>query len=319
MKVRSNMKRAILLMNMGGPNNLDEVEVFLSNMFNDKRIIGAPKLIRKLIAKLIIWKRIEEAKSNYAALGGKSPILAYTHKLISKLEQNLDATVHMVMRYTPPYANDALKNLKDVDEIYAIPLYPHYSSTTTLSSMDDLEAGIKQYGLKAKIKTIDSYYRHPDYVAATVERIKETLGKDDPNDFELVFSAHGLPQKIIDKGDNYQRHIRYNVFYARKALQEAGLKFHNTHLAYQSRLGPLEWIRPYLDDKLKALKKKKVIIYPIAFTIDNSETEFELDVEYREIAEELEFEDYRVAKAPNDHPAFVQCITNLYESMKNTQ
>jgi len=313
------MKRAILLMNMGGPNNLDEVEVFLSNMFNDKRIIGAPKLIRKLIAKLIIWKRIDEAKSNYAALGGKSPILAYTHKLISKLEQNLDATVHMVMRYTPPYTNDTLKNLKDVDEIYAIPLYPHYSSTTTLSSMDDLEAGIKQYGLKAKIKTIDSYYRHPDYVAATVDRIKETLGKDDPDDFELVFSAHGLPQKIIDKGDDYQRHIRYNVYYARKALQEAGLKFHNTHLAYQSRLGPLEWIRPYLDDKLKALKKKKVIIYPIAFTIDNSETEFELDVEYREIAEELEFEDYRVAKAPNDHPAFVQCITNLYESMKNTQ
>jgi ferrochelatase len=99
-------------------------------------------------------------------------------------------------------------------------------------------------------------------------------------------------------------------------LLEAGIKFHKTHLAYQSRLGPLEWIRPYLEDKLKSLKKKKVIIYPIAFTIDNSETEFELDVEYREIADEVGFEEYRVAKAPNDHPSFVKCITNIYESMK---
>lgn len=313
------MKRAILLMNMGGPNNLDEVEVFLSNMFNDKRIIAAPKLIRKLIAKLIIWKRIDEAKSNYAALGGKSPIAEYTHKLISKLELSLDATVHMVMRYTPPYANETLKNLKDVDEIYAIPLYPHYSSTTTLSSMDDLEAGIKQCGITAKVMTIDSYYRHPDYINSIVERIKEILGSDDPAEYELIFSAHGLPQKIIDKGDSYQRHIRFNVFYARKALQKAGVKFHNTHLAYQSRLGPLEWIRPYLDDKLKSLKKKKVIIYPIAFTVDNSETEFELDIEYREIAEEIGFEEYRVAKAPNDHPLFVKCISSIYENMKKSE
>ena len=313
------MKRAILLMNMGGPNNMDEVEVFLSNMFNDKRIIAAPKLIRKLIAKLIVWKRIDEAKNNYTALGGKSPIVAYTHKLISKLEMGLDATVHMVMRYTPPYANETLKNLKDIDEIYAIPLYPHFSSTTTLSSMDDLEAGIKAYGITAKVKTIDSYYRHPDYIASTVERIRETLGSDEPGKFELIFSAHGLPQKIINNGDDYQRHIKYNVYHARKALQEAGIVFHNTHLAYQSRLGPLAWIRPYLDDKLKSLKKKKVIIYPIAFTIDNSETEFELDVEYREIAQEIGFEEYRVAKAPNDHPSFVKCISNLYESMKSSE
>ncbi len=310
------MKRAIVLMNMGGPNNLDEVEVFLNNMFNDKRIISAPKPIRKIIAKFITWKRKEEAKSSYAALGGRSPLVEYTKQLISKLEEGIDATVHMAMRYTPPYSLDALQGLKNVDEIYAIPLYPHYSSTTTLSSMEDLEESIKREGIKARIKTLDSYYQHPDYIAATVERIKEALGVDNPEAFELVFSAHGLPQKIIDKGDNYQRHIKYNVYHARKALLEAGIQFHKTHLAYQSRLGPLEWIRPYLEDKLKTLQKRKVIIYPIAFTIDNSETEFELDVEYREIAEELKFEEYRVAKAPNDHPSFVKCIANIYESMK---
>jgi len=310
------MKRAIVLLNMGGPNNLDEVEVFLNNMFNDKRIISAPKPVRMLIAKLITWGRKNEAKSSYAALGGKSPLVGYTKQLMSKLEEGIDATVHMAMRYTPPYSSDTLQGLKNVDEIYAIPLYPHYSSTTTLSSMEDFEENIKKQGIDAKVKTLESYYKHPDYIAATVERIRETLGDDNPDDFELVFSAHGLPQKTIDKGDDYQRHIKWNVYHARKALLEAGLHFNKTHLAYQSRLGPLEWIRPYLDDKLKSLKKKKVIIYPIAFTIDNSETEFELDVEYREIAEEIGIEEYRVAKAPNDHPLFVKCITNIYESMK---
>lgn len=310
------MNRAVVLLNMGGPNNLDEVEVFLNNMFNDKRIISAPKPIRMIIAKLITWQRKKEAKSNYEALGGKSPLVGYTKKLISKLESHMDASVHMVMRYTPPFASNTVEALKNVDEIYAIPLYPHYSSTTTLSSLEDFHETIQKTGIKAKVITLEQYYKHPDYLAAIVERIKETLGNDNPEDFELVFSAHGLPQKIIDKGDSYQRHIKYNVFHARKALMDAGLHFHNSHLAYQSRLGPLEWIRPYLEDKLKTLKKKKVIIYPIAFTIDNSETEFELDVEYREIAEEIGFEEYRVSKAPNDHPLFVKCITNIYESMK---
>ena len=310
------MKRAVLLMNMGGPNNLDEVEVFLNNMFNDKRVIGAPKPIRMAIAKLITWGRKKEAKHNYATLGGKSPIVGYTKNLVSKLQSVIDAPVHMVMRYTPPFASDVLENLKDIDEIYAIPLYPHYSSTTTLSSMDDLHAALKHHGIRAQIKTIDHYYSHPEYIGAIVGRIKEALNGCDAGEFELVFSAHGLPKKIIERGDSYQLHIKRNLFYARKALVEEGIYFSKTHLAYQSRLGPMEWIKPYLEDKLKSLKKKKVIIYPIAFTIDNSETEFELDIEYRGIAQEIGFEEYRVAKAPNDHPAFVRCIGHLYESMK---
>jgi protoporphyrin/coproporphyrin ferrochelatase len=182
--------------------------------------------------------------------------------------------------------------------------------------MDDIYKTIQDHGIKAKVKTITHYYAHPDYNAAIVERIKESLGQSDPSEFELVFSAHGLPKKIIEKGDLYQRHIKYNLYYARRALIEAGIHFHQTHLAYQSRLGPMEWIRPYLDDKLRSLKKKKVIIYPIAFTIDNSETEFELDIEYKEIAHTLGFEEYRVAKAPNDHHHFVNCLRELYEKMK---
>ena len=312
------MKRALLLMNMGGPNNLNEVELFLNNMFNDKRIISAPKPFRALIAKLITWKRKEEAKENYKALGGKSPIVDYTRNLVEKVESSIDATVHMVMRYTPPFAADMIERLKEVDEIYAIPLYPHHSSTTTLSSMDDLHATIQKYGIAAKLKTIPHYYSHPEFINAITERIKESLGEDNPQDFELVFSAHGLPKKVIEKGDLYQRHIKFTLYHARKALAKEGIRFHKTHLAYQSRLGPLEWIRPYLEDKLKTLHKKRVIIYPIAFTIDNSETEFELDIEYREIAEEMGFETYRVAKAPNDHPAFVACINKIYKELKES-
>ena len=304
-------------MNMGGPNNLDEVKVFLNNMFNDKRIIGAPKPIRKMIAKFITYKRTDEAKKNYEHLGGKSPLVGYTKELTEKLQEQItDASIHMIMRYTPPFSSDVLANLRDVDEFCLIPMYPHFSATTTLSSYDDFYATLDNFKIKARVKTIDAYYADKNYNKAIVERIKEALSGENAFEYELIFSAHGLPKRIIEKGDLYQKHIRNNVYHARKALQDAGIHFHKTHLAYQSRLGPLEWIKPYLDEKLKSLSKKKVIIFPIAFTIDNSETEYELDIEYKEIADELGFEEYRVAKAPNDHPEFVKCITNLYEDMK---
>ncbi len=309
-------KRAILLLNMGGPNNLDEVEVFLKNMFNDKRIIPAPQPIRALIAKLIIFKRLKESKSNYEKIGGKSPIVDYTNALIESLQKNVDASVYMVMRYTPPFAKDVVEELQNVEEIYAIPLYPHYSKTTTLSSMEDLQATLTKYKIAAKLKTIDSYYSDPSYNRCIVQRIKEALNGDNPSDFELVFSVHGLPQKIIDQGDLYQKHLKYNLFHARRELLKEGIEFHKTHLAYQSRLGPAQWIKPYLETKLVSLKKRKVILYPLAFTIDNSETEYELLQEYKEIADELGFEEYRVAKAPNDHPLFVKSLTDIYESMK---
>ncbi|MBV5320674.1 MAG: ferrochelatase [Sulfuricurvum sp.] len=308
-------RKVILLLNMGGPNNLSEVKIFLNNMFNDHRIISAPKPIRRMIAWLITSRRHKEAEHNYSLIGGKSPILGHTHHVVKALSEHVDADVHYVMRYTPPFTNDVLQSVASYDEIYAIPLYPHFSTTTTLSSFDALYEEAQKLGISEKIRTVDRYYNDLTYNATIVERIKEALGNDNESEFELIFSAHGLPKKIIDHGDLYQRHIRANVYYARRALNEAGIFFHNTHLAYQSRLGPMEWIRPYLEDKLRSLKKKKVIIYPIAFTIDNSETEFELDIEYREKAEAMGFEEYRLAKAPNDHPLFIQTLQTLYYSM----
>ena len=304
-------------MNMGGPNNLNEVEVFLKNMFNDKYIIGAPQPIRAMIGFLITSLRKKESKENYKKLGGMSPIVGHTKRLVRRLNKILDADVYYEMRYTPPYAKDVIENLFEYDEIYALPMYPHYSSTTTKSSIEDFTKYAKKFGIKAPIKTIDSYYDDENYNKAIVERIKESLNGENSSDFELIFSAHGLTQKIIDKGDLYQDHILANVECAKKELAKQNICFKNIHVAYQSRLGPMEWLRPYLDDKLKELDAKKVIVYPISFTVDNSETEFELDIEYKEIAEDLGYEDYRVAKTPNHHPYFIKTIESIYTDLKS--
>lgn len=312
------MKNAIVLMNMGGPNDLSEVDVFLKNMFNDKYIIGAPQPIRSMIGWIIRKKRLKEATHNYAQLGGVSPIVGHTKRLIRRLSKEVNADVYYVMRYTPPFASDIMKKLTNYNKIYAIPMYPHYSSTTTRSSIEDLKKEAKKYGMDGKIRTIDSYYDDKLYNKAIVERIKESIEKDQREDFTLIFSAHGLTQRTIDKGDPYQKHILSNVETAKKELKNQNIKFKSIEVAYQSRLGPMEWLRPYLEDKLEEVVKrnKKVLIYPISFTVDNSETTGELDLEYREVAEELGFEDYRVAKSPNHHPLFIQCLKNIYQTME---
>lgn len=309
------MKKAIILMNMGGPNNLDEVKVFLKNMFNDKYIIGAPQPIRALIGAIIVSKRLEIAKENYRKLGGISPIVGHTKRLVRRLSKMVDADVFYEMRYTYPFAKDILEKVKDYDEIYAIPMYPHYSSTTTKSSWEDLMKVAKNLKIENKIKTIDSYYDNDFYNKAIVERIKEALKDDDSNDFELIFSAHGLTQRTINKGDLYQKHILANVECAKKELEKQNIRFKKIHVAYQSRLGPMEWLRPYMEDKLKEISSK-VIVYPISFTVDNSETLGELVLEYGELAHELGIKDYRVAKAPNHHLYFLEALKEIYEEMK---
>ena len=309
------MKRAIVLMNMGGPNNLDEVKVFLKNMFNDKYIIGAPKPIRALIAKIIIFRRLNIAKENYRQLGGVSPIVGYTKRLVRRLQKIVDADVFYEMRYTYPFAKDVMEKIKNYDEIYAIPMYPHHSQTTTLSSIEDFMDCAKSYKIEQKVKTIDSYYDNPLYNKAIVDRIKEALKNDKAEDFELVFSAHGLTQKIIDKGDLYQKHILANVECVKKELKLQGINFKKIDVAYQSRVGPMKWLQPYMEDKLKELGKS-VIICPISFTVDNSETLGELVLEYGELAKEYGIRDYRVAKAPNNNEYFLMALKSIYEDLK---
>lgn len=306
------MKRAIVLMNMGGPNNLDEVEVFLKNMFNDKYIIGAPQPIRALIAKLIIYKRLNIAKDNYRKLGGVSPIVGYTKRLVRRLQKVVDADVFYEMRYTSPFAKDVIEKVKDYDEIYAIPMYPHYSRTTTLSSIEDFISCAKKFKIEHKIKTIDYYYDNIFYNKAIVDRIKEALKDDKAEEFELVFSAHGLTQRVIDKGDLYQKHILANVEFVKEELKKQNINFKKIDLAYQSRVGPMKWLQPYMEDKIKELGKK-VIVYPISFTVDNSETLGELVLEYGELAKEHGIKDYRVAKT-----AYIGILEQCFQNYLNT-
>ena len=315
------MKEAIVLLNMGGPNNLNEVEIFLHNMFNDPYIIRTKsKLLRRLIAAMITFSRTEKSQEIYRQIGGKSPLVDYTRSLCAKLQDEVgaDVTVDFVMRYTPPMAEEVCGRLKEmgIEKVYLIPLYPQYSSTTTQSSLDDFEATAHRIGWDVTMSEIKHFFADPNYNRCVLERIKEAIGDAKSEEFDLVFSAHGLPQKIVDEGDPYQRHVIAHVEILKSLMQEEGIAFNAIHLAYQSKVGPMKWLEPSLETMLRSISSKKVLIFPIAFTIDNSETDYELSMEYAEIAHEMGYRDYRVCRCPNDHPLFVKTLSELYTKMK---
>jgi len=314
-------KEAIVLLNMGGPNNLSEVELFLKNMFADENILTMKSnLLRKFVGGMIVFTRVESSQEIYRELGGKSPIVGHTKNLVAKMQERVgqDVIVDFVMRYTPPFANEVIEKLNkaEVEKIYLIPLYPQYSTTTTKSSLEDFERMYHDMGGNAILVEIKHFFENSTYNRAILESIKNSVGNDDYNDFDIIFSAHGLPQKIVDAGDVYQRHVEKHVKILEQMMLEEGMKFHKSHLAYQSKVGPMAWLTPSLEDKLKTVRNRGVIIFPIAFTIDNSETDFELEIEYREVAEELGFKEYRVCRCPNDSDTFVDALLEIYEKMK---
>ena len=304
---------------MGGASNLDEIEVFMRNMFNDHRIISAPPFIRKNLANYITATRLPEVKENYKKIGGRSPLPEITERLKEKLQTRIgDAKVEIIMRYTAPFATDVLKRLKEegVEKLYLIPMYPQFSTTTTASSIEDIRAAARAIGYHPTIVSLLQYYDFAPYLETVEERILEGVGHDDPKSLDLVFSAHGLPVRVIKKGDPYQKQIEAEVALHIERLKEKGIEFNQVYLAYQSKVGPLKWLTPSLERVLEEIENKKVLIYPIAFTIDNSETVFELDIEYREVAEKLGFKTYRVCRCPNDSESFVRALALLYRQMK---
>ena len=314
-------KEAIVLLNMGGPNNLEEVEMFLTNMFNDKNILTMKSaLLRKFVATMITFSRTESSQEIYRALGGKSPLVGHTKKLVAKLQQAVgdDVIVDFAMRYTPPFASEVIERLnkEEVEKIYLIPLYPQYSTTTTKSSLEDFEEHYHTEGGDAILVEIKHFFENESYNKAILERIQECVAEAKYEDFDIIFSAHGLPQKIVDAGDVYEKHIQKHVAILKQMMRQEGMDFHEVHLAYQSKVGPMKWLEPSLEDKLKSVRNRGVVIFPIAFTIDNSETDFELGVEYKEIAEEFGFKEYRVAKCPNDSDLFVKALQEIYEKMR---
>ncbi len=311
------MNQALFLLNMGGPNSIDEVELFLQNMFADKNILTMDRYTRKLVSTIIITKRLEDVKENYGLLGGKSPLLGLTEDLIAKLAPKLDMSIYPVMRYVPPFADVALEECKKngVEELILFPLYPQYSTTTTLSSVEDIEARCEAMDYHPVIKVIDPYYDDYDYIEASCEKIIEAMEGKETEEYDLLLSAHGLPLSIIKAGDPYQNQVEGNASAIKIYLKERGIKFHDIKLVYQSKVGSSAWLEPNLVDVLRNPRHRKVVIFPLAFTLDNSETVFELDIEHREIAEKIKYDDYVVASCMNDSQKFVDLIVEKVKSV----
>ena len=304
------MKKALLLLNMGGPNSIDEVEIFLENMFFDKNILPMNIYLRKFVASIIINKRLDDVKENYQLLGGKSPLSNLTDALIDKLKLKLDIPIYAAMRYVPSFSKDALIECKKkgIKELILFPMYPQYSTTTTLSSVEDIEYTCKLLEYSPKITLIEPYYDDYDYIEASCEKIMAAMEGKDTQEYDLLLSAHGLPLSIIKAGDPYQNHVEGNASAIKIYLHERGIKFHDIKLVYQSKVGSSDWLEPNLVDVLRNPTHRKVLIFPLAFTIDNSETLFELDIEHREIANKIKYDDYVVAGCLNDSDKFVDLI-----------
>ena len=303
-------KKALVLLNMGGARNKAELKMFLTNMFNDKNIITVKSsLLRKMIAFFITTSRLNSAWKNYEEIGNESPINKLTEKLVKKANEKIeDFTTYQVMRYTPPFAKETIEQMKKdgIKEVLLLPLYPQYSTTTTKSSLEDFIDFAKD---DFKIDLVETFYKNDSFNECI---INEIISKsDNPSEYNLIFSAHGLPQKIVDAGDPYEKQMIEHVEILSKKLEQRGINFKSINLAYQSKVGPMKWLDPSLDEMLKNFKEQNVIIYPIAFIVDNSETDFELDIEYREIAHEIGIKDYKVCKCVNDSDEFIEAIKNI--------
>lgn len=306
------MKRVVILLNMGGVDNLSQVRVFLTNMFNDPYILGIKnRHLRAFVAWMITMMRLKPATQNYIQLGGKSALGDITRSLVAKLNSKFgfdNLIFDYAMNYTPPFASDTLAKYKDADEIVLFPLYPHHSVTTITSSLDSAKRAIENLGIKAKIKVVDYFYQNSKFNDIIVSHIAKSLGDDDASKIDLIFSAHSLPQKVIDSGDLYEKHLNEHLEILKSNLNNYGLRFNSVSLAYQSRLGPVKWLGPNLSEVLPSLSSKRAMIYPISFCIDNSETDFELAIEYKHIADDNKFSYYKVVKALNDSDEFISFI-----------
>jgi len=279
-------KVAVILFNLGGPDNIKSVKPFLFNLFNDKAIIALPNPFRFLLAKLISSKREQKAIGIYNQIGGKSPIVEETKNQAVALEKLLPKgyRVFFAMRYWHPFSKEVAKRVAEFkpEKIIFLPLYPQYSTTTTGSSFADFQLALKKVGLQnIPIKKICCYPTNDGFI----ENVAELIGKQIKGlkNFRILFSAHGLPEKIIKNGDPYQFQVELTV---QKVVEKLGIKGLDFVICYQSRVGPLKWIEPYTEDEIKraGADKKAIVLVPIAFVSEHSETLVELDIEYKHLA-----------------------------------
>ncbi|MEN8196131.1 MAG: ferrochelatase [Pseudomonadota bacterium] len=300
---------AVVLFNLGGPDRLEAVEPFLFNLFNDPAIIGVPGPLRWVLAKLISKRRGPVARDIYRQLGGGSPLLSNTEAQAAGLEKELggNAKVFVSMRYWHPRSAIVAEAVKayDPEQVLLIPLYPQFSTTTSGSSLKDWRRAARQAGLAAPTRSLCCYPADAGFVAAMANRVRplyETAQKSGTP--RVLFSAHGLPKKIVDRGDPYQYQVERTAAAIAEALGIAGL---DHVVCYQSRVGRLEWIGPATEDEIRRAGADGVplVVAPIAFVSEHSETLVELDIEYRRLAAEVGVPAYLRAQTVGDSPGFI--------------
>ena len=307
------MKTAIILFNLGGPDRPAAVRPFLFNLFNDPAIIRLPAVLRYLIARMISSRREKIAQAIYGKIGGGSPILENTKQQARALEEKLGAKCFLAMRYWHPFVEEMIDEVKAFapDRIVLLPLYPQFSTTTTASSLKSWEMTARKAGLKIPTTTICCYPDEPGFIQALAAKIRTAyIDAQKHGTPRVLFSAHGLPEKIVTAGDPYPQHCARTVEALRHALNIDGL---DGVLCYQSRVGPLTWIGPSTDDEIKRAGRDKVpvVIAPIAFVSEHSETLVEIDMEYRHLAEISGVPYFAYTGTVADDPVFIDGLAGL--------
>ena len=308
-------KQAVVLFNMGGPNSLFEVEGFLKRLFSDPHILNIPNTFaRNMVANFITSKRLPAAKSNYKAIGGGSPLIRHTLALTNVLNA-LDSQCFYTycMRYTPPFAKDVFEDLRlrGVESLVLFSMYPQYSTTTTKSSLVDIKQALCESRYSPKIRVIERYFNNYQFCELIVKSIQEALGDRDPSEFTLLFSAHAIPQSLVKKGDHYPYECEQNIALVKEILDTKQIGFKQILHSYQSKLGPIKWVGPTTQNVIASLTNHKVLVFPLAFTIDNSETDYELSIECAHIAKEAGVREYIVARCFNEREDFAKFIISM--------
>ncbi len=323
--IRTGRRTAIVLFNLGGPDALESVRPFLFNLFNDPLIFRLPGVIRRPLAAFVSKRREKKAQGIYAEMGGKSPLLENTLAQAEALQARLsgagEVKLFVCMRYWHPMSDEVARQVKDYapDQILWLPLYPQFSTTTTLSSFRDWRDAAARAGIATKNTEICCYPTDFTFLAAHADLIQKAIFEASAHGTpRILFSAHGLPESVVRDGDPYQWQVEQTVERLRGILN---LSPEQAYPTYQSRVGPLKWIGPSTEDEIHKAGQDKVplIIVPIAFVSEHSETLVELDIEYRELAEEAGVPHYTRVPALGTHPDFIEALAKLCLQVEENQ
>jgi len=319
-------KVAVVLLNLGGTDSLSAVRPFLFNLFYDPAILRIPNPFRYILAQIISRSRNKKAQGIYRQMGGSSPLLPNTQRQARALKESLakvlpGVEIFISMRCWHPFTEEAVQAVKNFqpDKVILLPLYPQFSTTTTQSSFQEWERQSKKLGLNHETVMINDYHDDADFIAAHVELLLpaikqayEFCNQNNTNSPRILFSAHSLPQKVIDDGDPYERQTIKSVDLIVAKVQGILNQKLDVVLCYQSKVGPIKWLSPTTEDEIIRAGKDgvPVIVVPISFVSDHSETLVELDDEYRQLADESGVPFYNRVPVLDCNQSFIKCLIN---------